>query len=147
MPELRFGADGGNFGTANGYASLAGARGRFDYNLFGDQFNTNGSGINNAYSDSLEGANVGVGAERLGLRCACACATPTVTREFRENGASTGTILWSIVNGVMQSLPPDPHDWSQLNNLLGSVELTVAAPIGMAASLHGIRLSSTAITS
>ena len=25
-PELRFGADGGNFGTANGYASLAGRR-------------------------------------------------------------------------------------------------------------------------
>ena len=25
VPELRFGADGGNFGTANGYASLAGA--------------------------------------------------------------------------------------------------------------------------
>ena len=54
VPELRFGADGGNFSTANGYASLAGARGSFDYNVFGDQFNTNGSGINNAYSDSLK---------------------------------------------------------------------------------------------
>src|SRR5580692_9653436 len=59
VPEFRFGADGGNFGTANGYASLAGARGRFDYNVFGDQFNTNGFGINNANSDSLQGANVG----------------------------------------------------------------------------------------
>ena len=59
VPELRFGADGGNFGTANGYASLAGAHGRFDYNFFGDQFNTDGQGVNNAYSDSLEGANVG----------------------------------------------------------------------------------------
>ena len=28
-PELRFGADGGTFSTAHGYASLAGARGRF----------------------------------------------------------------------------------------------------------------------
>ena len=28
IPEIRFGADGGNFSTANGYASLAGARGR-----------------------------------------------------------------------------------------------------------------------
>jgi len=37
-PELRFGADGGNFSTANGFASLAGARGHFDYNAFGDQF-------------------------------------------------------------------------------------------------------------
>ena len=60
LPELRFGADGGNFGTANGYASLAGAHGRFDYNFFGDQFNSNGQGVNAAYSDSLAGANVGV---------------------------------------------------------------------------------------
>src|SRR5271156_1117490 len=59
VPELRFGADGGNFGTANGYASLSGAHGRFDYNFFGDQFNANGQGVNNAYSDSLAGANVG----------------------------------------------------------------------------------------
>src|ERR1035441_7811314 len=32
VPELRLGADGGNFGTANGFASLAGAYRRFDYN-------------------------------------------------------------------------------------------------------------------
>ena len=43
-----------------GYASLAGAHRRFDYNLFGDQFNTNGQGVNNHYSDSLVGANVGM---------------------------------------------------------------------------------------
>ncbi len=53
VPELRFGADGGNFSTAKGYASLAGARSRFDYNLFGSQFNTQGSYINSAYSNSL----------------------------------------------------------------------------------------------
>src|SRR3984885_11850901 len=58
-PELRFGADAGNLGTESGHVSLAGFRGRFDYNIFGDQFNTNGSGVNDAYSDSLEGANVG----------------------------------------------------------------------------------------
>ena len=29
-PELRFGADGGHYSTANGYASLAGARGRLE---------------------------------------------------------------------------------------------------------------------
>ena len=61
VPELRFEADGGNFETASGHASLAGARGRFDYNIFGDQFNTNGSGVDDAYSDSLEGANIGPG--------------------------------------------------------------------------------------
>jgi vitamin B12 transporter len=60
VPELRFGADGGNFGTADGYASLAGARGRYDYNLFGDQFNTNGQGPNDTYSNSSQGTNVGV---------------------------------------------------------------------------------------
>ena len=36
---------------------------------------------------------------------------------------------------------PDPTEWSQYNNLLGSVELTVAAPNRMAASLHRLRLS------
>jgi outer membrane cobalamin receptor len=41
-PDLSFGADGGNLGTAHGYVSLSGARGRFDYNLFGDQYNTSG---------------------------------------------------------------------------------------------------------
>ena len=69
VPEFRFGADGGNFGTANGYASLAGARGLFDYNVFGDQFNTDGFGINDANSDSLEGANVGAAlSDRVSMR-------------------------------------------------------------------------------
>jgi len=38
VPELRFGADGGNFGTAHGFVSVAGARSRFDYNGFADHF-------------------------------------------------------------------------------------------------------------
>ncbi|MGH9668748.1 MAG: TonB-dependent receptor plug domain-containing protein, partial [Terriglobales bacterium] len=59
-PELRFGADGGNFSTANGYASLAGARGRFDYNLFASQFWTQGQGVNDKYSNSSQGGNLGV---------------------------------------------------------------------------------------
>src|SRR3984957_4380236 len=69
VPDLRFGADGVNFGPANGDASLAGARGRFDYNSFADQFNTNGQGINDSYSDSLQGANVGVAlTDQIALR-------------------------------------------------------------------------------
>ena len=60
IPELRLAADGGNFGTANGNASLSGAYRRFDYNAFANQFNTNGQGINNHYSDALQGANVGM---------------------------------------------------------------------------------------
>ena len=59
VPELRFGADASNYGTENGYASLAGANGRFDYNVFGNQFNTSGSGPNDDYSNSLEGTNLG----------------------------------------------------------------------------------------
>ena len=128
-PELLLGADGGNFSTANGNAAISGARGRFDYNFFGDQFNTNGSGINNAYSDSLQGANVGVAInEKTSLRL-----------HMRHSNSHTGVPgEWSFngydppvdVNGVMQPLPPDPNEWSQLNSLLGSVELTVAEPSG-----------------
>jgi vitamin B12 transporter len=131
-PELRFGADGGNLGTASGHASLAGARGRFDYNFFGDQFNTNGAGINDAYSDSLEGANVGVAlSDSISLRA-----------RFRHANSHTGLPgEWNFngydplvpANGPTEPLvplQPDPSDSSQLNNLLGSVELMVNQPSG-----------------
>src|SRR5579872_5010399 len=118
-PELRFGADGGNLGTANGYASLAGARGRFDYNLFADQFNTDGQGVNDAYSDSLQGGNLGVAfTDKVVLRV-----------RLRHSNSHTGLPgEWNFNGDPLQ--PPDPHEWSQLNNLIGSVELTVAAPSG-----------------
>jgi vitamin B12 transporter len=126
VPELRFGADGGNFETASGHASLAGARGRFDYNLFGDQFNTNGSGVNDAYSDSLEGANVGAAvSDKASLRV-----------RFRHANSHTGVPgEWWFNGAALQ--PPDPSEWSQLNNILGSVELTVAAPGGWQHRLTG----------
>jgi vitamin B12 transporter len=132
VPELRFGADGGNFATAHGYASLAGTRGGFDYNLFGDQFNTNGEGTNNAYSDSVEGANLGVTlSDQVSLRA-----------RFRHFNTHTGVPgEWNFngfaplvpVNGTSQPfepLTPDPSEWSQYNNLLGSVDLAVAATGG-----------------
>jgi outer membrane cobalamin receptor len=135
-PELRFGADGGNFSTANGYTSLAGAHGRFDYNLFGDQYNTNGSGINDAYSDSLQGANLGAALNnKTSLRV-----------HLRHSNSHTGIPgEWSFngydplvpANGVSQPLPPDPSEWSQYNNLIGSVDLTVAAPGGWQHRLTG----------
>ncbi|MGC2537918.1 MAG: TonB-dependent receptor [Candidatus Sulfotelmatobacter sp.] len=128
-PELRFGADGGNFSTATGNASFAGTRGHFDYNVFGDQFNTNGSGINDAYSDSLQGANLGAALnDEVSFRL-----------HMRHSNSHTGVPgEWSFngydplvnVNGVTQPLQPDPSEWSQLNSLLGSAELTVAAPSG-----------------
>ncbi|HKM49162.1 MAG TPA: TonB-dependent receptor [Terriglobales bacterium] len=129
IPELRFGADGGNFGTANGYASLAGAHRRFDYNFFGDQFNTNGQGVNDAYSDSLEGANIGVALNdktSLRLHMRHSNSHTGVPGEWSFNGYEPPV----VVNGVTQPLQPDPGEWSQLNSLLGSVELTVAAPSG-----------------
>lgn len=119
VPEFRFGADGGNFGTANGYASLAGARGRFDYNFFADEFNTNGQGVNNAYSDSLQGANVGAAlSDEVSLRV-----------RVRHSNSYVGLPgAWDFNGDPL--VPPltvgDAHD----NILLGSVELTVAAPSG-----------------
>ena len=118
-PEFRFGADGGNFGTANGYASLAGARGHFDYNFFGDQFNSNGLGVNDAYSDSLAGANLGTAMnDRTTLRL-----------RFRHSNSSTGLPgEWNFNGDPL--LAPDPSEAAHLNDLLGSVELSVAAPSG-----------------
>jgi vitamin B12 transporter len=119
VPELRFGADGGNFGTANGYASLAGAHAGFDYNFFGDNFYTNGQGINDFYSDSMQGANVGAAiADNVALRV-----------RVRHSNSRTGVPgEWDFNGSPLQ--PPDPNEWSHYNNLLGSVELAVAAPNG-----------------
>ncbi len=132
VPELRFGADAGNLGTESGHVALSGANGRFDYNAFGDQFNTEGSGINDAYSNSLEGANVGVKlSDTVSLR--------TRFRHFNTHTGVPGE--WSFngydplvpSNGTSEPpvpLQPDPSEWSQLNNLLGSVEFTVNQPSG-----------------
>jgi outer membrane cobalamin receptor len=130
-PELRMGADGGNFNTANGYASLAGAHGRFDYNLFGDQFNTGGSGVNDAYSDSLQGANVGAqltGTTSLRLRLRHSNSHTGIPGEWSFNGYDP--LVPAGGAGPLIPLQPDPGDWSQLNNLLGSVELAVVSPSG-----------------
>ena len=129
VPELRFGADGGNFSTAHGYASLAGVRSAFDYNLFGSQFNTQGSGINNAYSDSLQGANIGAALnERTSLRVRVRHSNSHtgVPGEWNFNGyvpiVSNG--------GPSYPLPPNPDQSSHLNSLLGDLDLAIAAPSG-----------------
>jgi vitamin B12 transporter len=117
IPELRFGADGGNFSTAHGFASLSGARGLLDYNLFGDQFNTEGSGVNDAYSNSLQGAKFGV---RL---------APNAIFNFRTRHSNSRTGVqgeWNF-NG-RPLLPPDADQRARQNNFLASAELSVAAP-------------------
>ncbi len=109
VPELRFGADGGNLGTANGYATLAGAYGRFDYNLFADQFNTMGQGPNDDYSNSLEGVNVGAKLTdwaSLRVRARHSNSVTGVQGEWNFNGDPI--------------LPPDFDQRARQNNLLAS---------------------------
>ena len=125
VPELRFGADGGTFGTARGYASLAGARGRFDYDLFAQQDATQGQGPNDAYSNSLQGGNLGVMLSPkafLRLRARHANSRSGVQGQWVFNGQEVP------FNGGPQLLQPDIDAYARQNNLLGSAELTVTAP-------------------
>jgi outer membrane cobalamin receptor len=117
VPELRFGADAGNFSTESGYASLSGARGRFDFNVFGNQFNTIGSSPNDDYSNSLEGLNVGAkltdwASARVRVRHDNSVAG--VQNEWNFNGAAL--------------LPPDLDQRARQNNLLGSLEISIIRP-------------------
>ena len=82
VPELRFGADGGNLGTANGYASLAGANGRFDYNLFADQFNTMRPGPERRLLKLPAGRKCRREADRLGVT---ARASPPFQQRHRSS--------------------------------------------------------------
>jgi vitamin B12 transporter len=129
-PELKFGADGGNFNTANGYLSLSGARGRFDYNLFGDEFATNGQGINDAYSNALQGGNLGDQlTDEIALRV-----------RVRHSNTFTGEPgAWDFNNDPLE--PPDPHEWSHYNTLLGSVELSINQPSGWQHRFTGFEYS------
>jgi vitamin B12 transporter len=116
-PEVQFGADGGNFSTANGYASVAGARGIFDYNVFANQFDTQGQGVNDAYSNSLQGGNVGV---KISDRVAFRLRT-------RHYNSWTGIQSNWWFNGNSE-LPPDPNQYAHQNNFLASGDLTVSGP-------------------
>jgi vitamin B12 transporter len=116
-PLVQFGADGGNFSTAHGYASLAGARGVFDYNVFADQFDTQGQGVNDAYSNSLQGGNVGVKInDRVAFRV-----------RARHYNSWTGLQSNWWFNGNPE-LPPDPNQYAHQNNFLASGDLTVSGP-------------------
>jgi outer membrane cobalamin receptor len=115
VPELRFGAEGGTFSTARGYASLGGAINRFDYNLFGNQFNTEGQGPNDAFSLASQGGNIGVAlTSKLSLRL----------RARHENGRVGIQNEW-VFGGVPQ-LPPDTDGFARDNNFLSSLGLTYA---------------------
>jgi vitamin B12 transporter len=113
-PQLLFGADAGNYGTENGFASLSGARGKFDYNVFGNQFDTSGSGPNDDYSNSLEGLNAGARLNSwasLRLRARHDHSVSGVQNEWNFNGDPL--------------LPPDLDQRARQNNFLGSLELSI----------------------
>ncbi len=126
VPELRFGADAGNYGTENGYASLSGASGRFDYNVFGNQFNTAGSGPNDDYSNSLEGANVGAKLNDWA----------SLRLRMRHDNSGTGVQNEWNFNGN-PVLPPDMDQRANQNNLLASLELAITRPSGWQHRLTG----------
>jgi vitamin B12 transporter len=116
-PELRFGADGGNLGTAHGYVSLSGARSGFDYSVFGDQFNSTGQGPNDDYSNSLQGTNLGV------------AINDQVTLRLRGRHSNSRTGVqgeWNFNGNPL--MPPDRDQYAWFNDSLGSVDLTVGGP-------------------
>jgi vitamin B12 transporter len=116
-PEFEFGADGGNFGTAEGYASVSGAGGPFDYNVFGDQFNTNGQGLNNVYGNSSQGFNTGFRINPkalLRLRLRHSNSRSGVSGEWKFNGS--------------RLQPPDSDQFARQNNLLANAELEISGP-------------------
>jgi len=117
VPELRFGADGGNYGTAHGFLTLSGVRGTWDYDLFADEFNSSGQGVNDDYSNSSQGGNIGVQ------------LTPHALFRLRARHANSRTGVqgeWNF-NGTPLE-PPDTDQWSRQNNLLGSAELVITGP-------------------
>jgi outer membrane cobalamin receptor len=123
VPELRFGADAGNYGTENGYVSLAGTHGRIDYNVFGNQFNTTGSGPNDDYSNSLEGANVGFSIDdqmSLRLRGRHDHSVTGVPGAWNFNGTNVFDI-----SGTTYVLSPDLGGRASQDNTLASLDLAV----------------------
>jgi outer membrane cobalamin receptor len=130
-PELRFCADGGTFGTAHGFASLAGARSRFDYNAFADQFQTNGQGPNADYTNALQGGNVGVQlSQRMQFRI-----------RARHSNSRTGVPGEWDFNG-QRLLLPDIDQRARANNLLASGELLISAPARWQHRLTGYEYNS-----
>jgi outer membrane cobalamin receptor len=117
VPELRFGGDGGNFGTAHGFASVAGAEGRYDYNLFGDLIHSNGQGANDSYDNSTEGAN-------LGMQLA---PNALMRLHVRHNNSRSGVPGETTFLG-QQLLLPDSDAHAHQDNLLAALEFSISAP-------------------
>jgi outer membrane cobalamin receptor len=112
-PLVTFGADGGTFSTARGYAALSGAYNRFDYNVYGDQFNTDGQGVNAEFSNSTQGANLGWRfSDRASLRF----------RIRHSNGRSGVQGGWLYSTGT---IAPDTDQWARQNDTLANLDANV----------------------
>jgi vitamin B12 transporter len=117
IPELRFGADGGTFGTAHGFVSLAGARSLFDYDAFADQFQSQGQGRNAGYTNALQGGNLGVQLNQRVL----------FRLRARHSNSRTGVPgAWDF-NG-QPLLLPDPEQRARANDFLASAEMLISSP-------------------
>lgn len=117
IPELRLGAEGGTFATARGYASLAGAYRRMDYNVFADQTQTEGQGVNDEYANASQGGNIGI------------AITKDIAFRLRARHSNSRSGVQSFWNyGGRPLLPPDTDQYARQNNFLASGELTIQAP-------------------
>ena len=126
VPELRFGAEGGTFATARGYASLAGARGRFDYDVFGEQTNSDGQGINDSYSNSSEGMNLGV------------TLSDSVSLRLRSRHASSSSgVPGEWFGNAQPPIPPDGDQHARTNSFLASLDLNIGGSSRWRHNLHG----------
>jgi vitamin B12 transporter len=113
-PLVTFGADGGTFSTARGYASISGAHNAFDYNFFGEQFNTEGQGVNDAFSNSTQGANLGWKVnDRASLRF-------RIRHSNNRAGVQGG---WLYSRGVID---PDSDQYARQNDTLADLDANVA---------------------
>ena len=116
-PEFEFGADGGTFSTANGYFSVAGSDKIYDYNLFANQFDTQGQGVNDTYTNALQGGNIGI---RF---------SPRIAFRFRlrhsNNWTGVQSNWWFNGNAL---LPPNTNQIAHQNNFLASAQLSVSSP-------------------
>ena len=130
-PNFAWAQSGGNFSTASGNASLAGARGRFDYNLFGGSIQHGRSVDQQRLLRFTRKAPMWARRLPIAARCVFVSAIRIRTPACRANGISTG----------LHCSRPNPSDWSQLNDILGSAELAVRRSLRMGASLHRFRLS------
>ena len=126
QPVFEFGADGGTFSTANGYASVAGSDRIYDYNFFLNQFDTQGQGINDVYTNALQGGNIGIRfSPRVALR---------VRLRHSNNWTGVQSNWWFNGNPV---LPPNSNQVAHQNNFLASAQLSLSGPGAWQHSFNG----------